>query len=336
MQTKIWKDNKNINCNNCGKQNHIAKRCNVPITSYGIIMLKIKNIWLNKFSDNVIKNFFIDKYSSKNINFYKNLCINEYINKNLISNKKKEDINNYHTEVLNNLEFCLIQRKHTVNYVQFIRGLYDECEIDKLIILFSRLTNEEYNKIKNNTFDELWKDIWGGNNNSQDDYNNSKNKFNFTKNYLMNIIDKIILKYDHPEWEFPKGRKNEDESDYDCAIREFEEETGISKNDIIILDKLHPIVENIIGSNEKEYKMIYYVGILKNDVDVKINPKNISHNIEISDIKFLSFDKANNKIRDFHIEKKIILNNIIDFIMYNLRYYDKYYVKNNNISFYNL
>ena len=73
MQTKIWKDNKNINCNNCGKQNHIAKRCNVPITSYGIIMLKIKNIWLNKFSDNVIKNFFIDKYSSKNINFYKRI-----------------------------------------------------------------------------------------------------------------------------------------------------------------------------------------------------------------------------------------------------------------------
>ena len=35
-----------------------------------------------------------------------------------------------------------------------------------------------------------------------------------------------------PEWGFPKGRRNYQENDIDCATREWEEETGYSRNQI--------------------------------------------------------------------------------------------------------
>ena len=38
------------------------------------------------------------------------------------------------------------------------------------------------------------------------------------------------------EWEFPKGRRNYMETDIKCALREFQEETGISKESIKIIN----------------------------------------------------------------------------------------------------
>ena len=35
-------------------------------------------------------------------------------------------------------------------------------------------------------------------------------------------------RWEEPEWGFPKGRRNYQEKDYDCAMREFTEETGLS------------------------------------------------------------------------------------------------------------
>jgi 8-oxo-dGTP pyrophosphatase MutT (NUDIX family) len=44
------------------------------------------------------------------------------------------------------------------------------------------------------------------------------------------MLNNLNINYEHPEWEFPKGRKNKDESDIECALREFEEETGINRD----------------------------------------------------------------------------------------------------------
>lgn len=325
---------KHIICNNCGNCYHIAKKCNEPISSYGMIILKINNKWLNKYSNEDIKNFFIERYSSNSKFHIKNLNIEQYLDKNnFINNINKinnqEYKNIYFDEVINNIEFCMIQRKHTVNYIQLIRGKYNELDIDKLIIMFSRLTADELNKVKNYTFDELWNDLWNPKNNELiNEYVIAQDKFNFIKLYLNNLISKINTIYNHPEWEFPKGRRNENEQNIDCAIREFEEETGIKKNNIILLDKILPIIENIIGSNDKKYKMTYYIGILKNeDIEIKIDKNNIFHQIEISDVKFLSIFNSKQKIREFHKEKKNIIDLLTQFISYNIKYYDKHYKK---------
>ena len=65
--------------------------------------------------------------------------------------------------------------------------------------------------------------------------------------------------WQEPEWGFPKGRRNSHEKDYDCALREFQEETGYDKNVLHNLQNVLPFEEIFTGSNYKSYKHKYYV-----------------------------------------------------------------------------
>ena len=42
---------------------------------------------------------------------------------------------------------------------------------------------------------------------------------------------------------FPKGRRNYQERDMICGLREFEEETGYDKNDLINITNILPLEE---------------------------------------------------------------------------------------------
>ena len=55
----------------------------------------------------------------------------------------------------------------------------------------------------------------------------------------------------------PKGRKNINETDIECAFREFVEETGLTFNDLILIRNLAPYEEIFIGSNYESYKIIF-------------------------------------------------------------------------------
>ena len=79
--------------------------------------------------------------------------------------------------------------------------------------------------------------------------------------------------WNETEWEFPKGRRNQKEKDLDCALREFEEETGIDKIDIKIVENVLPFEEIFIGSNHKSYKHKYFLAFMEksNDSDDNLN-----------------------------------------------------------------
>jgi len=335
-ENKDWRSNKikTIYCTNCGKNDHIAKKCIEPITSYGLILIKIKSNKINNIDINNIKDFFIQKYKFPEDLFnreLKNICINKYLHKNNQSNHNKDDIQRYIDYTINNIEYCLIKRRHTYNYIQFIRGSYDITEIDNILLMFKRMTYEENNKIKTQTFKSLWEDIWNEKSQKSEhiyEYNLAKFKFDFIKKYMIKLIENIKLIYNDTEWGFPKGRRNDNESNINCAIREFEEETGINKSNLIILDRLFPLIEETLGSNNRRYKMIYYFGILNdNKIEPKLDDNNINQLYEIGEIKFQSYLDSLKNIREYNIEKKQILEIILYFIMYNIRYYDKYYKK---------
>ena len=57
---------------------------------------------------------------------------------------------------------------------------------------------------------------------------------------LKDIVEMSKTKWMETEWEFPKGRRNQKEKDLDCALREFEEETGIHQTDIKIVENVFP------------------------------------------------------------------------------------------------
>ena len=85
--------------------------------------------------------------------------------------------------------------------------------------------------------------MWGkfSNNQYRQEEKSSSEKFNDLKEGVYDIhtnkyiyISRFIkneskTNWDEPEWGFPKGRRNYQEKDMICAIREFEEETGYQK-----------------------------------------------------------------------------------------------------------
>ena len=52
------------------------------------------------------------------------------------------------------IQFLMIRRKHSLSYIEFIRGRYD-LNYESILELFNLMSVEEVNKIKNNTFDFL-------------------------------------------------------------------------------------------------------------------------------------------------------------------------------------
>ena len=60
----------------------------------------------------------------------------------------------------NNIKFLLIRRKHTLNYIEFLRGRYEIDDINSLVHLLELMTPDELDFIKSNDFDTLWLDLW--------------------------------------------------------------------------------------------------------------------------------------------------------------------------------
>ena len=72
-----------------------------------------------------------------------------------------------------------------------------------------------------------------------------------------------------------------------------------------------PLEETYMASNNLKYKHIYYISQIKNNnYELLIDKDNFSQNIEIGDIKWVSFNNAMLKIREYNIEKKNALLNL--------------------------
>ena len=302
-------------CANCGKDGHISKKCLCPIISLGIICFKIN------FEDLEFNS--IISYSKKLQNNY--LFSADEINK---LKKLKKKIDNFN--INDNIEYLLIRRKNSLNYVEFIRGKYDLNNIDYLIKSFNFITVGEREFMKNNDFNILWKDLWGSDDNKSE-YKDSYEKFNLLKNGIIikkneinieislhKLINNNIYNFNEPEWGFPKGRRNLKEKNIDCAKREFEEETNISSNEINIIN-MSPLEETYLASNNLKYKHIYYISQIKDrKKTVELNKNNFCQKIEIGDIKWFKLKDALSYIREYNIEKKNILINLHTLIKYTI------------------
>ncbi len=89
-------------------------------------------------------------------------------------------------------------------------------------------------------------------------------------------------------WEIPKGRKDANESELCCAIREFEEETGISSEAYKIIS-FRPITINHV-SDGVCYVYKYYVAAFNNNYQTEKFDKNILKLTEVIDRKWVSLE----------------------------------------------
>jgi len=271
----------NINenyCNNCGKFGHYYHHCKIPITSIGIIVFRFRDLSFNDISFN---------------------------------NKTNDKI----------IEYLMICRKDTLGYIDFMRGKYSIYNKEYIMNMIKQMTEEEKDIIRLKDFDIAWKRIWG-NDNISTQYKSeemiSKEKFNLLKDGIFNKIDFYTLdtlidesyKYKiwkEPEWGFPKGRRNYQEKDYECAFREFTEETGYNFKYLKTIKNLLPFEEIFSGSNYKSYKHKYFLTYMDYNHSLNLNHFD---NTEVSKIEWKTYEECVSSIRDYNLEKIRLINNV--------------------------
>lgn len=215
------------------------------------------------------------------------------------------------------LQFLMIRRKDSFGYIDFMRGKYSPYNIDQVQTCINEMSLQEKERLLSDPFDKLWKMMWGETSGIQ--YRNEESvslkKFETIKagilvnNVLVTLSDLIKNSqstWNETEWEFPKGRRNYQEKDLDCALREFEEETGYSQKDIIIIENILPFEEIFIGSNHKSYKHKYFLAYMNDTID---NLQNFQKT-EVSKLEWKTTDECLQSIRPYNLEKKRLIRNV--------------------------
>lgn len=336
-------------CINCGKNNHSFTQCNEPFSSYGVI------------------------------------C--------------------FHKSPVDSVQRVLmVCRRHSVYYVEFLRGKYDVNNLEYLIALFSRMTRDEIRLICSSANFEVLRNDLGLDNIRRRvfraEYETSELKFNYILN--LGTLAKVIICvnyifgenftlaqpgtentqsatadsptstfklshavngtglgnldtfvqenrdvlnelkaemtsenadiYDMPEWEVPKGKRQNKETDLQCAIREFCEETGLEQENIRIFKNVVPLEEVYTGINGIEYKHIYFIGeildipdslVSSQAAELKVDGQCREQVSEVSKIMFMDLVTVNEELRVFHVSKRNIIQKAFYIIglLYNFFYY---------------
>lgn len=271
-------------CCNCGGEGHMYRRCNQPITSFGCIAYRIA----------------YDK--QKNTTWP---------------------------------EFLLVQRKDSLAYVELLRGKYVLENVKYIKQLLGNMTRHELDRLLTMTFHDLWSELWmyGASKCYLKEYSDSENKLiRLKEGYdlqdglgeIQNIaLKSLISDIDHclseTEWGFPKGRRNLMESDKNCALREFREETGIKPNRIRIRhDK--PIDEVFTGTNHVRYRHVYYIaehvsanaGLAEDTMTASESGWQAS---EIKDVRWYSFADAMSKLAVANVERRELLKRVNSIVL---------------------
>ena len=244
----------------------------------------------------------------KNGHIFSN-CVNPITSLGIIAFKYSNSVNKY--------KYLMVRRKDSYGFVCFVRGAYTI--YDKLLLenISSVLTNDEKTRLLTEDFDTLWQSVCGNSNRSGE--NDARVKFDQLKRGVVvshtgvyynldSIIKESPNEWDSPEWGFPKGRRDYQENDLSCAMREFEEETGYYKNKLILINNVMPFSEICIGSNYKLYKHSYYIANMKPGDD--IDEGRLFETEETSEVKWFTYDEAIKTIRPYNKEKIDILTRV--------------------------
>ena len=271
-------------CNNCGKTDHTFKNCPDPITSYGLICMN---------------------YNSNNIKSIKGKSRRRLL--------KKID---------GSIKYLMIMKRNSFTYIEFMRAKYDLLDPDYIQTLFNHMTMYERELVLKNKFNYLWNNLWNikkhgmTNPKNKSDFYKGIIKFNILQNGFYNqktgkhysmkyFIDNSTKNYKYPEWYFPKGRKNQYESNINCAKREFIEETDINYGEFKVLHDIEKYEETHKGTNDVNYRTVFYAARYDKDNLQVFNSKNKNkfQKQEIGDVKWMTINEMLPMFREYEQTK---------------------------------
>ena len=283
----------NWSCTNCGEVGHGTSQCKGPSTSYGIISFRINPITLQP-------------------------------------------------------EYLMICRKHSLGYMDFIRGkmplvnrvylmrMINQmtrtekadlrrlaltphlCQKDKIVTLIQGVTNiNGIGSAVYRTYVAPQETVCLPESIMDTTVDTLKPKMGYNLVSLINDSDAYGI-WEEPEWGFPKGKRNNYETEFACAIREFNEETGFPAHMICtVFPNTCSVSETFCGSNGKIYRHKYFMMYVeyKYSLAFDMNGFQVS---EVSNMQWKNFDQCLESIRKYNIEKIEMLKNIHKEIMSNL------------------
>jgi 8-oxo-dGTP pyrophosphatase MutT (NUDIX family) len=203
----------------------------------------------------------------------------------------------------------MVRRKDSMSYMEFIRGKYDSQDIDYVKRQIVNMTTQEQKLIVTEKFETLWSKLWG---NSRDlespEYEIANRKFNSVDR--KKLVSECGSKFTEPEWGFPKGRRMRGETDTQCAVREFFEETNIPPEAYAIQENL-TFSETFKGTNTIEYKHVYFIALLKDSKFVNLSQKlTPSQRREISSVAWKTLTECKSITRPHYVERKKMITEL--------------------------
>ena len=222
--------NKNNICNNCGKQGHLFHQCKLPITSCGIILFR-------KSKTTLVSESSLDSNTE-----YEYLMIRRKDSFGYIGFLRGKYIQHNAEQLQNMFDEMSIGEKENIRLRSFDtlwKQMWGETYIGSQYKSEELISQKKFDILKNGiniTENDLElisevnqfrakKEVHGLDNkvepldpNLVKSQSQSQSQCQFIS--LETLINNSSTKWKETEWEFPKGRRNYQEKDLDCAIRE--------------------------------------------------------------------------------------------------------------------
>ena len=208
------------------------------------------------------------------------------------------------------IQYLMIRRKDTLGYIDFMRGKFDLKQKQYIMNMILQMTKIEKNNLlqkytmvkeKKGTIPHIRERILELING----YTNDLGEFYDLQSLI--VESRLYSDWDEPEWGFPKGRRNPQENDYDCAVREFSEETGYSTNVLTNVRNIVPLEETFTGSNYNSYRHKYYLMNISYENSIAAHKFQKS---EVSGMGWWPLSTCLEKIRPYNLEKIQVIKNI--------------------------
>jgi 8-oxo-dGTP pyrophosphatase MutT (NUDIX family) len=302
-------------CNNCGKNGHSFHQCKSAIISYGIIVFRENPVKNNTREYLLIRrkdtlgfvDFMRGKYSIYNKEYILNMI------KQMTNSEKHRLLNDSFSKLWEDL-WGMSYPLHNNNMPLVLKSVHSSVDMNMNTETISKPLIR-----RSASFDKKTKgtESKGADQRLIDQYKVeeqiSRNKFEslksgiYAKSECYNLEELIRMTpplWVEAEWGFPKGRRNYQERDYDCAVREFCEETGYIISNLVPLKNIQAFEEIFTGSNYKSYKHKYYVTYMR--YEDTLSSRKLQE-CEVSESKWMTADECSMAIRDYNIEKKRLL-----------------------------
>lgn len=164
-------------------------------------------------------------------------------------------------------KWLIVHRKHSPSYTTILRANYRDSNLPDLLL---GVTQEEIKKLRMiaNTDEDKIEDLISNIHMLTFDSIPDRSLLDFickrlTSSSFKQLIDQSGDHPEGPEWMWPKGRLRSNESVWECAIREFRQETGVIINDNSVISFPFPVTEVSRGTNGSLYESRCWFVIFK-------------------------------------------------------------------------